>query len=138
MIKNFSKPFNMFNYKLFIMRSKNIINHLNFNQVELIVENEKEGFSKPQVIVIFVFAEQETTHRQTIQKVHRNPIVWRGETLNFSRSASGRLQPHFKEANLSDAHSREVFPYKVAADLHQGLKELSNDLEEESCIGLLC
>ena len=120
------------------MTSKNIINHLNFNQVELIVENEKEGFNKPQVIVIFVFAEQETPHRQTMQKVHRNPVVWRGETLNFSRSASGSLQPHFKEANLSDAHSREVFPYKVAADLHQGLKELSNDLEEESCIGLLC
>ena len=116
---------------------KNILNQLNFNQVELIVENEKEGFSKPQVIVIFVFAEQDTTHRQTMQKVHRNPVVWRGETLNFSRSASGSLQPHFKEANLSDAHSREVFPYKVAADLHQGLKELSNDLEEESCGVLL-
>ena len=72
------------------------------------------------------------------KKVHRNPIVWRGETLNFSRSASGRLQPHFKEANLSDKYSRDVFPYKVAADLHQGLKELSNDLGEESCIGLLC
>ena len=119
------------------MPRKNFINQVNFNQVELIVENEKEGFSKPQVIVIFVFAEQ-TPHRQTMQKVHRNPVVWRGETLNFSRSASGKLQPHFKEANLSDAHSREVFPYKVAADLHQGLKELSNDLEEESCIGLLC
>ena len=113
-------------------------NKLNSSEIELIVENEKEGSNKPQVIVIFVLAEQETPHRQTIQKVHRNPIVWRGETLNFSRSASGRLQPHFKEANLSDAHSREVFPYKVAADLHQGLKELSNDLEEESCIGLLC
>ena len=114
------------------------LNHLNSSEIELIVENEKEGFNKPQVIVIFVFAEQETPHRQTMQKVHRNPVVWRGETLNFSRSASGSLQPHFKEANLSDAHSREVFPYKVAADLHQGLKELSNDLEEESCIGLLC
>ena len=120
------------------MQQQNIINQVNFPEVELIVENEKEGFSKPQVIVIFVFAEQETPHRQTMQKVHRNPVVWRGETLNFSRSASGRLQPHFKEANLSDAHSREVFPYKVAADLHQGLEELSNDLEEESCIGLLC
>ena len=120
------------------MQQQNIINQVNFPEVELIVDNEKEGFSKPQVIVIFVFAEQETPHRQTMQKVHRNPVVWRGETLNFSRSASGRLQPHFKEANLSDAHSREVFPYKVAADLHQGLKELSNDLEEESCIGLLC
>ena len=113
-------------------------NKSNSSEIELIVENEKEGFSKPQVIVIFVFAEQDTTHRQTMPKVHRNPVVWRGETLNFSRSASGKLQPHFKEANLSDAHSREVFPYKVAADLHQGLKELSNDLEEESCIGLLC
>ncbi|MDD7692188.1 MAG: hypothetical protein PT953_05820 [Prevotella sp.] len=119
-------------------RKNHFINHLNFNQVELIVENEKEGFSKPQVIVIFVFGEQETTHRQRIQKVHRNPIVWRGETLNFSRSASGRLQPHFKEANLSDKYSRDVFPYKVAADLHQGLKELTNDLEEESNVGLLC
>ena len=119
-------------------KEKNFINHLNFNQVELTVENEKEGFSKPQVIVIFVFAEQPSHARQTMQKVHRNPVVWRGETLNFSRSASGSLQPHFKEANLSDAHSREVFPYKVAADLHQGLKELSNDLEEESNIGLLC
>ena len=117
----------------------NLFTHqLNSSEIELTVENEKEGFSKPQVIVIFVFGEQETPHRQTMQKVHRNPIVWRGETLNFSRSASGRLQPHFKEANLSDAHSREVFPYKVAADLHQGLKELSNDLEEESCVGLLC
>ena len=115
-----------------------ITNQLNSSEIELIVEKEKEGFSKPQVIVIFVFAEQESPHRQTMQKVHRNPVVWRGETLNFSRSASGRLQPHFKEANLSDAHSREVFPYKVAADLHQGLKELTKDLEEESCIGLLC
>ena len=113
-------------------------NKSNSSEIELIVENEKEGFNKPQVIVIFVFAEQKSPHRQTMQKVHRNPVVWRGETLNFSRSASGSLQPHFKEANLSDAHSREVFPYKVAADLHQGLKELSNDLEEESCIGLLC
>ena len=113
-------------------------NQVNFPEVELIVENEKEGFSKPQVIVIFVFAEQETPHRQTIQKVHRNPIVWRGETLNFSRSASGRLQPHFKEANLSDKWSRDNFPYKVAADLHQGLQELSNDLEGESNVGLLC
>ena len=120
------------------MRTNNIKNHFNFNQVELIVENEKEGFSKPQVIVIFVFGEEQTPHRQTIQKVHRNPIVWRGETLNFSRSASGRLQPHFKEANLSDKYSRDVFPYKVAADLHQGLKELTNDLEEESNVGLLC
>ena len=120
------------------MTRKNIINHFNFNQVELIVENEKEGFNKPQVIVIFVFAEQESHARQTIQKVHRNPIVWRGETLNFSRSASGRLQPHFKEADLSDKYNRDVFPYKVAADLHQGLKELSNDLEEESNVGLLC
>ena len=138
MIRNYPKQFNMFNSKLFIMTSKNFINHLNFNQVELIVENEKVVCSKPQVIVIFVFAEQPSHARQTMQKVHRNPVVWRGETLNFSRSASGKLQPHFKEANLSDAHSREVFPYKVAADLHQGLKELSNDLEEESCIGLLC
>ena len=113
-------------------------NKLNSSEIELTVENEKEGSNKPQVIVIFVFAEQDTTHRQRIQKVHRNPIVWRGETLNFSRSASGRLQPHFKEANLSDKYSTDVFPYKVAADLHQGLKELSNDLEEESCIGLLC
>ena len=128
----------MFKSKFFIMTTKNITNHLNFNQVEMIVENEKEVCSKPQVIVIFVFAEQPSHARQTMQKVHRNPVVWRGETLNFSRSASGKLQPHFKEANLSDAHSREVFPYKVAADLHQGLKELSNDLEEESCIGLLC
>ena len=119
------------------MIRKNFKNHFNFNQVELIAENEKEGSNKPQVIVIFVFGEQESPRRQTMQKVHRNPIVWRGETLNFSRSASGRLQPHFKEANLSDAHSREVFPYKVAADLHQGRKELSNDLEEESCVGLL-
>ena len=120
------------------MKENYFINQVNFPEVELIVENEKEGSNKPQVIVIFVFGEQETPHRQTMQKVHRNPVVWRGETLNFSRSASGKLQPHFKEANLSDAHSREVFPYKVAADLHQGLKELSNDLEEESCIGLLC
>ncbi|MCI6202260.1 MAG: hypothetical protein MR645_09075 [Paraprevotella sp.] len=45
---------------------------------------------------------------------------------------------YYKEANLSDAHSRSNFPYKVAADLHQGLKELSNDLEEESNVGLLC
>ena len=119
-------------------KQKNFINQVNFPEVELIVENEKEGFSKPQVIVIFVFAEQETTHRQTMQKVHRNPVVWRGETLNFSRSASGRLQPHFKEADLSDKYSRDVYPYKVCSDLHQGLKELSNDLEEESCVGLLC
>ena len=113
-------------------------NKLNSSEIELIVENEKEGFSKPQVIVIFVFGEQESHARQTMQKVHRNPVVWRGETLNFSRSASGRLQPHFKEADLSDKYSRDVYPYKVCSDLHQGLKELSNDLEEESCIGLLC
>ena len=114
------------------MTSKNFINHLNFNQVELIVENEKEGSNKPQVIVIFVFAEQPSHARQTMQKVHRNPVVWRGETLNFSRSASGKLQPHFKEANLSDAHSREVFPYKVAADLHQAQKDLKVNLVEGS------
>ena len=119
-------------------KENHFINQVYFPEVELTVENEKEGFSKPQVIVIFVFAEQDTTHRQRIQKVHRNPVVWRGETLNFSRSASGRLQPHFKEANLSDKWSRDNFPYKVAADLHQGLKELTKDLEEESNVGLLC
>ena len=114
------------------MTSKNIINHLNFNQVELIVENEKEGFSKPQVIVIFVFGEQETPHRQTMQKVHRNPIVWRGKYINVSRTSSGRLQPHFRELSLGDILERDLFPYKVAAELYQAQKDLKVNLVEGS------
>ena len=122
----------MFKSKFLIMRSKNFINHLNFNQVELIVENEKEGFSKPQVIVIFVFAEQETPHRQTMQKVHRNPIVWRGKYINVSRTSSGRLQPHFRELSLGDILERDLFPYKVAAELYQAQKDLKVNLVEGS------
>ena len=132
MIKNYSILFNMFNYKFLIMRTKNITNHFNFNQVELIVENEKEGFSKPQVIVIFVFAEQETPHRQTMQKVHRNPIVWRGKYINVSRTSSGRLQPHFRELSLGDILERDLFPYKVAAELYQAQKDLKVNLGEGS------
>ena len=107
-------------------------NQVNFPEVELIVENEKEGFSKPQVIVIFVFAEQDTTHRQTIQKVHRNPIVWRGKYINVSRTSSGRLQPHFRELSLGDILERDLFPYKVAAELYQAQKDLKVNLVEGS------
>ena len=115
------------------MRKENFyINQVNFPEVELIVENEKEGFSKPQVIVIFVFAEQETTHRQTIQKVHRNPIVWRGKYINVSRTSSGRLQPHFRELSLGDILERDLFPYKVAAELYQAQKDLKVNLVEGS------
>ena len=107
-------------------------NKSNSSEIELIVENEKEGFSKPQVIVIFVFAEQETPHRQTIQKVHRNPIVWRGKYINVSRTSSGRLQPHFRELSLGDILVRDLFPYKVAAELYQAQKDLKVNLVEGS------
>ena len=132
MIKNFSKPFYMFKSKVLIMTSKNITNHLNFNQVELIVENEKEGFSKPQVIVIFVFGEQETTHRQTIQKVHRNPIVWRGNYINVTQDEYGHLQPHFRKLNLADKHEGDLIPYCVHAELYQAQKDLKVNLVEGS------
>ena len=114
------------------MKQNHFLNHLNFNQVELIVENEKEGFSKPQVIVIFVFAEQPSHARQTIQKVHRNPIVWRGKYINVSRTSSGRLQPHFRELSLGDILERDLFPYKVAAELYQAQKDLKVNLVEGS------
>ena len=114
------------------MQQQNIINQVNFPEVELIVENEKEGFSKPQVIVIFVFGEEQTTHRQTIQKVHRNPIVWRGKYINVSRTSSGRLQPHFRELSLGDILERDLFPYKVAAELYQAQKDLKVNLVEGS------
>ena len=107
-------------------------NKLNSSEIELIVENEKEGFSKPQVIVIFVFAEQESHARQTIQKVHRNPIVWRGKYINVSRTSSGRLQPHFRELSLGDILERDLFPYKVAAELYQAQKDLKVNLVEGS------
>ena len=107
-------------------------NKSNSSEIELIVENEKEGFSKPQVIVIFVFAEQDTTHRQTMQKVHRNPIVWRGKYINVSRTSSGRLQPHFRELSLGDILERDLFPYKVAAELYQAQKDLKVNLVEGS------
>ena len=114
------------------MRSNNFKNQVNFPEVELIVENEKEGFSKPQVIVIFVFGEQDTPHRQTMQKVHRNPIVWRGKYINVSRTSSGRLQPHFRELSLGDILERDLFPYKVAAELYQAQKDLKVNLVEGS------
>ena len=107
-------------------------NKSNSSEIELIVENEKEGFSKPQVIVIFVFAEQESHARQTIQKVHRNPIVWRGKYINVSRTSSGRLQPHFRELSLGDILERDLFPYKVAAELYQAQKDLKVNLAEGS------
>ena len=109
-----------------------ITNKLNSSEIELTVENEKEGFSKPQVIVIFVFAEQETPHRQTMQKVHRNPIVWRGKYINVSRTSRGRLQPHFREVSLGDILERDLFPYKVAAELYQAQKDLKVNLVEGS------
>ena len=109
-----------------------ITNKLNSSEIELTVDNEKEGSNKPQVIVIFVFAEQETTHRQTIQKVHRNPIVWRGKYINVSRTSSGRLQPHFRELSLGDILERDLFPYKVAAELYQAQKDLKVNLVEGS------
>ena len=115
------------------MPRKNFItNQLNSSEIELIVENEKEGFSKPQVIVIFVFAEQPSHARQTIQKVHRNPIVWRGKYINVSRTSSGRLQPHFRELSLGDILERDLFPYKVAAELYQAQKDLKVNLVEGS------
>ena len=107
-------------------------NKSNSSEIELIVENEKEGFSKPQVIVIFVFAEQPSHARQTIQKVHRNPIVWRGKYINVSRTSSGRLQPHFRELSLGDILERDLFPYKVAAELYQAQKDLKVNLVEGS------
>ena len=126
----------MFNTKFFIMSTKNITNQFNFNQVELIVENEKEGFSKPQVIVIFVFAEQETPHRQTIQKVHRNPIVWRGNYINVTQDEYGHWQPHFRKLNLADKHEGDLIPYCVHAELYQAQKDLKVNLEEGSGLGL--
>ena len=109
-----------------------ITNKLNSSEIELTVENEKEGFNKPQVIVIFVFAEQESHARQTIQKVHRNPIVWRGKYINVSRTSSGRLQPHFRELSLGDILERDLFPYKVATELYQAQKDLKVNLVEGS------
>ena len=110
------------------MLRKNFINHFNFPEVELIVENEKEGFSKPQVIVIFVFAEQQTPHRQTIQKVHRNPIVWRGKYINVTQDEYGHLQPHFRKLNLADKHEGDLIPYCVHAELYQAQKDLKVNL----------
>ena len=98
----------------------------------MIVENEKEGSNKHQVIVIFVFAEQRSHARQTLQNVHRNPIVWRGEYATVSRTSSGRLQPHFRELSLGDILERDLFPYKVAAELYQAQKDLKVNLEEGS------
>ena len=119
------------------MRKENFyINQVNFPEVELIVENEKEGFNKPQVIVIFVFAEQDTPQRQTMQKVHRNPIVWRGKYINVSRTSSGRLQPHFRELSLGDILERDLFPYKVAAELYQAQKDLKVNLVEGSGLNI--
>ena len=122
----------MFNTKFFIMKTKNITNHFNFNQVEVIVENEKEGSNKPQVIVIFVFAEQDTTHRQTIQKVHRNPIVWRGKYINVTQDEYGHWQPHFRKLNLADKHEGDLIPYCVHAELYQAQKDLKVNLVEGS------
>ena len=107
-------------------------NKSNSSEIELIVENEKEGFNKPQVIVIFVFAEQESHARQTIQKVHRNPIVWRGKYINVSRTSSGRLPPPFRELSLGVILERDLFPYKVAAELYQAHKDLKVNLIEGS------
>ena len=118
------------------MPRKNFINQSNVNQVVWIVDTGKEGSNKPQVIVIFVCAEQETPHRQTIQKVHRNPIVWRGKYINVSRTASGRLQPHFRELSLGDILERDLFPYKVAAELYQAQKDLKVNLVEGSGLNL--
>ena len=115
------------------MRKENFyINQVNLPEVELIVDNEKEGFSKPQVIVIFVFAEQDTNARQTIQKVHRNPIVWRGNYINVTQDEYGHLQPHFRKLNLADKHEGDLIPYCVHAELYQAQKDLKVNLVEGS------
>ena len=66
------------------------------------------------------------------KKVHRNPIVWRGKYINVSRTSSGRLQPHFRELSLGGILERDLFPYKVAAELYQAQKDLKVNLEEGS------
>ena len=66
------------------------------------------------------------------KKVHRNPIVWRGKYINVSRTSSGRLQPHFRELSLGDILERDLFPYKVAAELYQAQKDLKVNLIEGS------
>ena len=66
------------------------------------------------------------------KKVHRNPIVWRGKYINVSRTSSGRLQPHFRELTLGDILERDLFPYKVAAELYQAQKDLKVNLVEGS------
>ena len=107
-------------------------NKSNSSEIELIVENEKEGFSKPQVIVIFVFAEQPSHARPTIQKVHRNPIVWRGNYINVTQDEYGHLQPHFRKLNLADKHEGDLIPYCVHAELYQAQKDLKVNLVEGS------
>ena len=66
------------------------------------------------------------------KKEHRNPIVWRGKYINVSRTSSGRLQPHFRELSLGDILERDLFPYKVAAELYQAQKDLKVNLGEGS------
>ncbi|MCI5817401.1 MAG: hypothetical protein MR017_00865 [Paraprevotella sp.] len=39
---------------------------------------------------------------------------------------------YYKEDNLSDAYSRDLFPYKVAAELYQAQKDLKVNLVEGS------
>ena len=107
-------------------------NKSNSSEIELIVENEKEGSNKPQVIVIFVFAEQETPHRQTMQKVHRNPVVYRGNYINVTQDEYGHLQPHFRKLNLADKHEGDLIPYCVHAELYQAQKDLKINLVEGS------
>ena len=61
--------------------------------------------------------------------------TWVCNTCGTGRRNSYSLL-HYKEDNLLDAYNRDIYHYKVAADLHQGLIELTNDLEEESNRGL--
>ncbi|MGN1376004.1 MAG: hypothetical protein ACI4V5_05555 [Prevotella sp.] len=66
-------------------------------------------------------------------KCNRNPVVWRGVYLNFSRTSDGRLQPHFRDVSLTGSYDRALFPYAVANELHKALKELyPDDRVEES------
>ena len=66
------------------------------------------------------------------KKEQRNPVVWRGKYINVSRTSSGRLQPHFRELSLGDILERDLFPYKVAAELYQAQKDLKVNLVEGS------
>ena len=70
------------------------------------------------------------------KKVHRNPIVWRGNYINVTQDEYGHLQPHFRKLNLADKHEGDLIPYCVHAELYQAQKDLKVNLEEGSGLGL--